>query len=447
MADRTSIERIAKILARANSDNVGEGETALLGAYARMNRDGVTFTDLLSLPERDLYQDALVRLAEHIVKEQGDLSPSQKRTLYAEYLKRIVEKFSPGSGGRGGESSRDQAQREREDAARAYEERRRQEEARRARSEPPPRQEQQKAEPPPKEKQRAEKTYSRQNVYTAKDGIELPFSFDPSRFPFSFSPGAFFSFLFGADSFIGCIYSFPKRAFELLLMSLLVGGITSAVIYYGLAFAYRRLEISILAYLWRVFFYETTLGFFLCVLISAYVYYERGWYPRGPRQGQTDAFSITRELSRLALAILWRGWGVFTWIGNHAYVAGFKWKQAYAGKVKAAPQDETPEKRENGKTPKPSPQTTESSMAPVHPLFALALASIVTFFAVWLLSVGCYFAFAWLFRTLFGESALPWVLLQSNHPALVYGLIIFSGLMTAFIAYQFRRRQLKAGKK
>ena len=83
MADRTSIERIAKILARANSDNVGEGETALLGAYARMNRDGVTFTDLLSLPERDLYQDALVRLAEHIVKEHGDLSPSQKRTLYA----------------------------------------------------------------------------------------------------------------------------------------------------------------------------------------------------------------------------------------------------------------------------------------------------------------------------------------------------------------------------
>lgn len=149
MADRTSIERIAKILARANSDNVGEGETALLGAYARMNRDGVTFTDLLSLPERDLYQDALVRLAEHIVKEQGNLSPSQKRTLYAEYLKRIVEKFSPGSEGRGGESPKDQAQREREEAARTYEERRRQEEARRARSEPPPQREQQKTEPPP----------------------------------------------------------------------------------------------------------------------------------------------------------------------------------------------------------------------------------------------------------------------------------------------------------
>ena len=157
MADRTSIERIAKILARANSDNVGEGETALLGAYARMNRDGVTFTDLLSLPERDLYQDALVRLAEHIVKEQADLSPSQKRTLYAEYLKRIVEKFSPGSGGRAGESSpRKKAEdeqtnpnREREEAARAYEERRRQEEARRARSAPPPRREQQKTEPPP----------------------------------------------------------------------------------------------------------------------------------------------------------------------------------------------------------------------------------------------------------------------------------------------------------
>ena len=217
MADRGSIERIAKILARANSDNVGEGETALLGAYARMNRDGVTFTDLLSLPERDLYQDALVRLAEHIVKEQGNLSPSQKRTLYAEYLKRIVEKFSPGSGGRGGESSKDQAQREREEQARAYEERRRQEEARRGRSEVPPQQEQ-----PSSSGTGSSKPFKRQNGSTAKFSLQLPLVFDATRFPISFSPSQFFLFFFGASSYIGSIYSYPKLAVKLLFTSIFV---------------------------------------------------------------------------------------------------------------------------------------------------------------------------------------------------------------------------------
>ena len=450
MADRTSIERIAKILARANSDNVGEGETALLGAYARMNRDGVTFTDLLSLPERDLYQDALVRLAEHIVKEQGQLSPSQKRTLYAEYLKRIVEKFSPGSGGRGGESSKDQAQREREDAARAYEARRQEEEARRARSEPPPRQEQQKAEPPPKEEQRAEKPYSRQNAYTAKDGIELPISFDPSRFPFSFSPGAFFSFLFGADSFIGCIYSFPKRAFELLLMSLLVGGITSAVIYYGLLLVYGSLESSILASLWRVFFYETTRGFFLCVLISAYVFYERGWYPRGPRKGQTDAFSITRELSRLALAILWRVWGVVAWIGNQSFFLAYKWKRAQVEKGRETLKKAKPQERESEKVEPHTTATAKPESVPVAEptwgvwLFAVVVTFLFIFFATSILLYVLIVANVFLLH-LVGEHHAASMLNNSDKymESIAWGIGIFSITMTIFAIIHFRRAELK----
>mgnify|MGYP003375720857 CR=1 FL=1 len=461
MADRTSIERIAKILARANSDNVGEGETALLGAYARMNRDGVTFTDLLSLPERDLYQDALVRLAEHIVKEQGQLSPSQKRTLYAEYLKRIVEKFSPGSGGRGGESSKDQAQREREDAARAYEERRRQEEARRARSEPPPRQEQQKTEPPPrqeqqktepppKEEQRAEKPNSRQNGYTAKDGIELPISFDPSRFPFSFSPGAFFSFLFGADSFIGCIYSFPKRALQLLLMSLLVGGITSAVIYYGLILVYGSLESSILASLWRVLFYETTRGFFLCVLISAYVFYERGWYPRGPRHGQTDAFSITRELSRLALAILWRVWGVVAWIGNQSFLLAYKWKCAQVEKGRENIKKAKPQERESEKAENHTPATTKQESTPVAEptrgvwLLAVAVTFFFVFFATSILLYILIVANVFLLH-LVGEHHAASMLNNSDKymESIAWGIGIFSITMTMFAIIHFRRAELK----
>ena len=312
MADRTSIERIAKILARANSDNVGEGETALLGAYARMNRDGVTFTDLLSLPERDLYQDALVRLAEHIVKEKGDLSPSQKRTLYAEYLKRIVEKFSPGSGGRGGESSKDQAQREREDAARAYEERRRQEEARRARSQAPPRQEQQKTEPPPKEEQRAAKPYSRQNVKTAQSG---GWQYDPERFPLEFSIRNFFLFFFGPNSYIGSIYSYPKHALGLFFQSCLVGGLTFGALLIGLGFLIKSTNFSPVMLIGYVFFYNIGFTVAAIVFVTSYIFYERGWYPRGPREGETDFVSITTSTWRLIVALAWRLYGATLWLG------------------------------------------------------------------------------------------------------------------------------------
>lgn len=343
MADRPTIERIAKILARANSDNEGEAEAALRGAFSRMNRDSVTFTDLLSLPERDLYQDSLVRLAEYIVKGQAELSPSQKRALYAEYLKRVVEKFSGASPGRGGESSTNSEHfeqtrtREREEAARAYEERRRQEEARRRSAEAPPKQE--KSEPPPSPPpppgRAREKAYSRQNVNTSKDGIDFPLRFDPNRFPFPSSTTDFFFFFFGAGSFIGCIYSFPKLALKLLFTSILVGGLTAAAIYAGLFLLYDWSKIELLASLWRFFFQGTAFGFVLCILIAAIVYYERGWYPRGPRQGETDIVSIASSAWRLSLALSWRVYGVISWIGNQSYVIYIKRKRAQIDKKKA----------------------------------------------------------------------------------------------------------------
>lgn len=99
MADQDTISRIGKILARATSDNSNEAEAALKSAYARMQRDGVTVRDLLTLPLQELYQDALVRLIELIVQDQTDLSQSSRRELYARYLQMVVGKFSGGTGG------------------------------------------------------------------------------------------------------------------------------------------------------------------------------------------------------------------------------------------------------------------------------------------------------------------------------------------------------------
>ena len=332
MADRTSIERIAKILARANSDSAGESEIALRGAYARMNRDSVTFTDLLTLSERDLYQDALVRLAEHIVKEQDDLSLSQKRTLYAEYLKRIVEKFPGDAQGRGESTSSNQdhaeqaRQRERNEAARAYEQRRRKEEARRGGGEPPPKQEQQNREPPPK--QESEKPFRRTNANTAKNGIQFPLNFDPERFPLSFSGGALFLFFFGAGSFIGCVYSFPKLALKLIFTSILVGGLTAGAIYIGLLLIYDWSRLEVLAYFWRILFQGTALGFILSILVTAFVFYERGWYPRGPRHGETDVLSIAKSIWHLVLGVIWRIYGVGMLVVNGVYRIAQRWRES-----------------------------------------------------------------------------------------------------------------------
>ncbi len=117
MADYATVSRVAKILARATSPEENEAKSALDHAYKRMVRDGVTLQDLLTLPEAELFQDALVRLVDVILSNQADLSPSAKRAAYAEYMRLIVAKFSgAGQSSTSGESSR-------EEQARAYRER------------------------------------------------------------------------------------------------------------------------------------------------------------------------------------------------------------------------------------------------------------------------------------------------------------------------------------
>jgi hypothetical protein len=327
MADRATIERVAKILAKATSDNAAEADLAIRHAFGRMQRDGVTFGELLSLPKDILFQSTLSRLAELLSRELNpDLSEGGKRELYAQLLKLIVEKFSDDE--LHSAPKRDGEQ-ERERAARAYEERRRNEEARRGRSEPPPRQEQGRGEPPPRGGS-TEQPQSRQNAKPEGSGdIEPPLRFDAGRVPLTFSGSAYFAFLFGPSSFLGCLFAYPKLAFFLFARSFVVGGIIATVLYVG-----SRL---ILKFYWNgaplrwfyllLFGDLPILGFLLIMLVTAYVLYERDWYPQGPSRGETDLLSIVRSLAQLILALLWRVYGAFLWLGNTAYVLGYKWKR------------------------------------------------------------------------------------------------------------------------
>lgn len=155
MADIEKIRTVAKILARATSDNQSEADAAIRGAYARMKRDGVRLSDLLSLPVQELYQEPLVNLAKVIVDGTADLSMPAKRNAYAKFLGMIVLKFAPESAtpppGRKEEPKKPEPEppkqkattppgRDREAQSQEYERRRKAEEAQRQQStsRPPP---------------------------------------------------------------------------------------------------------------------------------------------------------------------------------------------------------------------------------------------------------------------------------------------------------------------
>ena len=212
MPDRTTISRIAKILARAGSDNQNEASAALDGAYKRMVRDGVTLHDLLSLPTDELYQDTLVRLVDLILANQPNLSPSSKREAYSQYLLLIAARFSGAWDGQSDRSSGNSAgQGSRAEEAREYEERRAREEdaRRRANSEPPPRNEN-------PFKQENSKTPEHKPAYT----------FSLGKFAFSFSPASFFAALqtvFGRGSISWHAVRDPIRALRLFAACFLFG--------------------------------------------------------------------------------------------------------------------------------------------------------------------------------------------------------------------------------
>lgn len=218
MPDRETISRIAKILARAGSDNPGEAAAALQGAYKRMVRDGVTLRDLLSLPLEELYQDSLVKVIDLILVEQLDLSPAGKREAYAEYMLIIVAKFS---GGWNGQSNQDSAQsnsQSRDDAAREYEERRKREEDARRRGQGS--QWQQTSDTQQKDDSAFNSEATPTQKYWKTHNIKL------GKLHFSFSPAGFFSaiqIVFGRGSITWHALRQPGSAFRLFAASMLWG--------------------------------------------------------------------------------------------------------------------------------------------------------------------------------------------------------------------------------
>ena len=144
MASYEDIQRIAKLLGYADSPEPGEAQKGLISTYKRMQRDGVTFEDLLTLPKSDLFQNTLFKLADLIVKSQENLSPSAQREAYEQYALLIVAKWAgawdgqtgrgQGDGSSSGSNSNSSEDKSREEAAAEYERRRRAEEAARARN-------------------------------------------------------------------------------------------------------------------------------------------------------------------------------------------------------------------------------------------------------------------------------------------------------------------------
>lgn len=225
MADREAIRRVAKILARATSSEPEEASTALNGAYKRMVRDGVTLQDLLSLPVAELYQNTLVRLAEVIIADTPDLSPSERREAYSAYLVRIVAKFSNpnASPGGGGGASSDASDRERE--SQEYEHRRAAEEQARRR------QAGQNQSTAGKAQESAGKTQSRQNGNTAGSGRGFAFTFADRRY--WFSTDTFFATLkesFSAGSLFSNSLRHPLPALRLFAAGLLWAMACAAVV-------------------------------------------------------------------------------------------------------------------------------------------------------------------------------------------------------------------------
>lgn len=273
MPDQTTIQRIAKLLARATSPEAAEAQAALEGAFKRMKRDGVSFDDLLTLPKNDLYQDVMIKLVDLILADQPNLSPASRREAYEKYILLIVAKFSGGwDGQRAGEGSgggRTQQDSDREAAARAYEERRKAEEAAR-------------------ERERTSGTggtskntgnQSRPNTQESPAQPPKTYTWSWKGRAFSFSPAAFQAAMqpvWGRGSILWHTLHDPSKGLRLLAASIL----------WGMGFALVLIALSAMAHsltntnpLWDVqlknlFAFLTAIG----TIWRARLFWQAGWF-------------------------------------------------------------------------------------------------------------------------------------------------------------------------
>lgn len=225
MPTQATIQRIAKLLARATSPEAGEAQSALEGAYKRMKRDGVSFDDLLTLPKDDLYQDIMVKLIDLILADQPNLSHASRREAYGQYMLLIVAKFSGRwDGQRSGQGNGSGAQdEEREAAAREYERRRKAEEEGRAQAQGRSGQQSRQS-----ERQQGQSTgdkgFKSANPQTPKQETAWTWRWQGKEF--SFSPAVFIGAMqpvWGRGSILWHTLHDPARGFRLFAASLLWG--------------------------------------------------------------------------------------------------------------------------------------------------------------------------------------------------------------------------------
>lgn len=288
MADRDAVLRIAKLLARAESDNEHEAKLALEGAYKRMRRDGITLFDLLELPVQELYQSSLVKLVDCILNDQADLSPSSRREAYSQYMFVIASRFAgkwdgkhtadSSSKSNAGES--DTASKSREEQAREYEQRRRDEERRRNNE---------KTSQGDASNSRSDKGYTKQQEPHSSQNFDGFDAFIPKSvrdlfshggiLRFSFSPAPIFALLnalFGRYSITWYTLFQPGQALRLYAASLLYGFAFSAVILSIVAFLHAATHTRpfIDVELKTAFSFLTAVGF----IFKARLLFVAGWF-------------------------------------------------------------------------------------------------------------------------------------------------------------------------
>jgi hypothetical protein len=225
MSNYETILRVAKILGKATSPEPAESQKSLESALKRMIRDGVTFTDLLTLPKEELFQNTLFKLADLIVAQQSDLSSAGKRAAYEHYAELIVAKYSGSSKNNtsSGQGSRANEEREpsREEAAREYERRRKAEEDARKAADGQPYGSHRTEE---KSSGYSEQPFKRENSKTPKSNNSYKFKL--GKLHFSISPAGFFSaiqIVFGRGSITWHTLRQPGPAFRLFAASMLWG--------------------------------------------------------------------------------------------------------------------------------------------------------------------------------------------------------------------------------
>lgn len=282
MPDQATIQRIAKLLARATSPEAAEAQAALEGAFKRMKRDGVSFDDLLTLPKNDLYQDVMIKLVDLILADQPNLSPASRREAYEKYILLIVAKFSGGwDGKRAGEGSGDrqtQQDDDREAAAKAYEQRRQAEEAARGRAQGSSGTSSQSGQHNRQNAgQSGGKEFKSSNSQTLKQENTYTWSWQGKTF--SFSPAAFLGAMqpvWGRGSILWCTLHNPVDGLRLFAASTL----------WGMGFAAVLITLAAVAHaltstgpLWDVglknlFAFLTAIG----TLWKARTFWQSGWF-------------------------------------------------------------------------------------------------------------------------------------------------------------------------